>query len=81
MGINRMRSFMAVCGGYALHLEMNGIIPVSDIIRESGNPAAVVAIVSTLPGSTIAIAFSPSLFYFSCYDAGFSGICTCWHYH
>ena len=47
---------MAVCGGYALHLEMNGIIPVSDIIRESGNPAAVVAIVSTLPGSTIAIA-------------------------
>ena len=48
--------FMAVCGGYALHLEMNGIIPVSDIIRESGNPAAVVAIVSTLPGSTIAIA-------------------------
>ena len=39
--------FMAVCGGYALPLEMNGIIPVSDIIRESGNPAAVVAIVST----------------------------------
>ena len=48
MGINRMRSVHGCLWRYALHLEMNGIIPVSDIIRESGNPAAVVAIVSTL---------------------------------
>ena len=47
--------FMSICGGYALHLELNGILPVSDIIDKEGNPAAVVAIVSTLPGSTLAI--------------------------
>ena len=48
-------TFMAICGGYALHLEVNGILPINDIIEESGNPAAIVAIVSTLPGSTLAI--------------------------
>ena len=48
--------FMSICGGYALHLEINGILPVSEILSRQGNPAAVVAIVSTLPLPTITIA-------------------------
>jgi BCCT family betaine/carnitine transporter len=48
-------SFMAICGGYALHLEINDIIPVSEILQAEGNAAAVVAIVNTLPGAKLAI--------------------------
>lgn len=48
-------SFMAVCGGYALHLEINDIIPLAQILEERGNAAAVVAIVNTLPGARFAI--------------------------
>lgn len=48
--------FMSICGGYALHLELEGILPVSEILNRDGNAAAVVAIISTLPGSTVAIA-------------------------
>ena len=48
--------FMSICGAYALHLEINDILPVSEILNKEGNPAAVVAIVSTLPAPTLAIA-------------------------
>jgi BCCT family betaine/carnitine transporter len=47
---------MSICGAYALHLEINDILPVSEILNKEGNPAAVVAIVSTLPAPTLAIA-------------------------
>ena len=48
-------SFMAVCGAYTLHLELEGLLPVTQILQEQGQEAAVVAIVATLPFSTIAI--------------------------
>ncbi len=48
-------SFMAVCGAYTLHLELEGLLPVTQILQDRGQEAAVVAIVATLPFSTIAI--------------------------
>ncbi|MFP6796033.1 MAG: BCCT family transporter [Pseudomonadales bacterium] len=49
-------SFMAVCGAYTLHLELEGLLPVTQVLQDRGHEAAVVAIVSTLPFATIAIA-------------------------
>jgi BCCT family betaine/carnitine transporter len=43
-------SFMAVCGGYALHLELTGALPVSEILATEGNAATVAAIVAAMPG-------------------------------
>lgn len=47
-------SFMSVCGAYALHLEITGVLPLTQIIAEQGNPAAVVAIINTLPYAKVA---------------------------
>ena len=46
-------SFMAVCGGYALHLELTGALPVAEILAEQGNAATVAAIVAALPAGTV----------------------------
>ncbi len=48
-------SFMAVCGAYTLHLELENLLPVTQILQDQGREAAVVAIIETLPFSTIAI--------------------------
>ncbi len=48
-------AFFAVGGGYSLHAEMNGILDISAALNESGIPAAVVAIVSSLPGGTFTL--------------------------
>ncbi len=42
-------SFMAICGGYALNLELEGIVPVANILNQQGIPATVVAIVEQMP--------------------------------
>ncbi|MCG8618453.1 MAG: BCCT family transporter [Desulfobacterales bacterium] len=42
----------AVMGNYGLYCEMNDIVPVTKILTESGAPAAIVAIVSSLPFGT-----------------------------
>lgn len=42
-------SFMAICGGYALHLELSGTLPVGEILQREGNAQTVLAIINTLP--------------------------------
>lgn len=42
-------SFFAIWGGYAIHLEVEGIIPVTQILSEQGIPATVLAILQTMP--------------------------------
>ncbi len=42
--------FMGVWGGFATHLNINKIVNVSDILKEGGIPAAVVACLKQLPG-------------------------------
>jgi betaine/carnitine transporter, BCCT family len=49
-------SFLAVCGAYALNLELTGLLAVQDILAEQGIPKTVVAILETLPLSTLVIA-------------------------
>ncbi len=46
-------SFLAVCGGYAIELELTGKLPVSTLLAENGIPQTVVAIVGTLPFSGV----------------------------
>lgn len=49
-------TFLAVCGAYAQHLQLTGALDVSSILGSSGIPATVVAILETLPFSTLVIA-------------------------
>ncbi|SMB83551.1 betaine/carnitine transporter, BCCT family [Desulfonispora thiosulfatigenes DSM 11270] len=45
--------YFAVFGGYAIHLETNGIVSLTDIANTSGGPAAIVALFKTLPLSQL----------------------------
>ncbi len=49
-------AFFAILGNYALFLEMNDLIDVIDILNTAGAPAAIVAVLGTLPLSKIVIA-------------------------
>lgn len=42
-------SFFMIWGGYAVHLQLEGIVPVVQILNQQGIPAAVLAILQTLP--------------------------------
>ena len=58
-------SFMAVCGGYALHLELTGALPVTEMLAERGNAATVAAIVAALPaGQLVTFVFTVLSFVF-----------------
>ncbi|CAH0649839.1 L-carnitine/gamma-butyrobetaine antiporter [Pseudomonas sp. Nvir] len=48
--------FFAVWGGYSLNLQLSGELDVSAILTAQGIPAAVLAILKTMPFSSIAIA-------------------------
>jgi len=43
--------FFIVLGNYALSLELSGALPVLDILEQRGGPAAIIAVVASLPGS------------------------------
>lgn len=45
-------SFMAICGGYALHLELTGALPVTEILSKEGNARAVAEIIAAMPAGT-----------------------------
>jgi betaine/carnitine transporter, BCCT family len=45
----------AVLGNYGMNLELTGVLPLSQIVEDSGNNIAVLAVLKTLPFSTIAI--------------------------
>ena len=39
-------SFLSICGAYALHLELDGVLEVSRLLSENGIPATVVEMIS-----------------------------------
>ncbi len=41
--------FFVVLGGYAVHLEQNGIVPVLSLLQSEGAPAAVVEVIASVP--------------------------------
>ena len=48
-------AFFAVWGGYAIELDMSGSVDVAGFLETSGIPAAVVAVVGSLPGGTLTL--------------------------
>ncbi|OLS40089.1 BCCT family transporter [Bacillus sp. MRMR6] len=49
--------YFAVFGGYSMHLELNDILPVAQILNDSGGPAAIVEVLKTLPLSKLVLIF------------------------
>ncbi|MCH6264945.1 BCCT family transporter [Neobacillus citreus] len=49
--------YFAVFGGYAMHLQLNDIVPITEILDKQGGPAAIVAVLKSLPLSTIVLIF------------------------
>lgn len=58
-------SFITICGGYAIDLEISGALNVSELLIAQGGPATVVDIVNTLPLSgLISVLFTLLCFVF-----------------
>ena len=47
--------FFIILGNYALSLELSGALPVLEILEQKGGPAAIIAVVASLPGSDLAL--------------------------
>ncbi len=47
--------FFGIFGSYSVYLELNGIVPVTAILSEQGAPAAIVAVLQSLPASQIVL--------------------------
>jgi BCCT family betaine/carnitine transporter len=57
--------FYWIWGSYALHLETSGLVDISGALAASGIPAAVIAVLGSLPGSTfVTLAFTILCFVF-----------------
>ena len=49
--------FLAIWGGYTIHVTYNEIVPSVQILNEQGMPAAILSVLKTLPGSKIVLPF------------------------
>ncbi|MGG7620439.1 BCCT family transporter [Bacillus coreaensis] len=49
--------YFAVFGGYAMHLELNNILPITQILSDQGGPSVVVELLNTLPLSKLVLIF------------------------
>ena len=47
--------YYAILGNYALHLELNGILDVTGLVAEQGDPAAIVAVIASLPAGSFVL--------------------------
>jgi len=58
-------SFITICGGYAINLEITGVLNVSELLLSQGGPATVVDIINTLPlNGLISVLFTLLCFVF-----------------
>lgn len=48
--------YYSILGNYALFLELEGLLPVTQIVAEQGEPAAIVQVVASLPMGTVLLA-------------------------
>ena len=48
--------YYAILGNYALHLELEGIVPVTAVLAEQGPPAAIAAVFASLPLGGVVLA-------------------------
>ena len=74
-------TYMSITGAFSLHLQLNGILPLSDILRESGLYAVTATIAAHLPFGNISLVFFIVLcivFYATTMDsAAFVASCVC----
>ena len=74
-------AYMSITGGFALYLELNDILPLSDVLRESGLYAVTATIAANMPLGGISLAFFIVLcivFYATTMDsAAFVAACVC----
>lgn len=47
--------FFAIFGAYSLHLEINNIAPISQVLQESGQNLAILTVISNLPASSLCL--------------------------
>ena len=47
--------YYAILGNHALHLELNGILDVTGIVAAEGDPAAIVAVIASLPAGKVVL--------------------------
>jgi BCCT family betaine/carnitine transporter len=47
--------YYAILGNYALHLELNGILDVTGLVADQGEPAAIVAVIASLPAGSVVL--------------------------
>ena len=74
-------TYMSITGAFALHLELNNVLPLSDILRDSGLYAVTAAIAGHLPFGNLSLVFFIVLcivFYATTMDsAAFVAACVC----
>ncbi|PJK17071.1 choline transporter [Chryseomicrobium excrementi] len=49
--------YFAIFGGYAMNLELSGILSVTDSLEQNGGPGTIVEVLRTLPISTVVMTF------------------------
>ena len=47
--------YYGILGNYALHLELNGILDVTGLVASQGDPAAIVAVIASLPAGGLVL--------------------------
>jgi BCCT family betaine/carnitine transporter len=65
--------FFMVLGGYGVHLELNGLVPVAKIYSEAGINAATIAVINAMPFNQLVlpvVAIAMLVFSATCYDSG-----------
>ena len=74
-------TYLSITGAFALHLELNNILPLSDILRDSGLYAVTATIAAHLPFGSLSLSFFIVLcvvFYATTMDsAAFVAACVC----
>ena len=74
-------AYMSITGAFSLHLELNNVLPLSDILRDSGLYAVTATIAGHLPFGNLSLAFFIVLcvvFYATTMDsAAFVAACVC----
>ncbi len=49
--------FLAIWGGYTIHVTYNGLAPTVEILNEAGMPAAIISVLKTLPATKLVLPF------------------------
>jgi BCCT family betaine/carnitine transporter len=72
--------FIAVLGNYALHVQLNDLVPVLDILNDRGAPAAIIEVLTSLPSGRWLLPFFATIcliFMATTYDSAAYTLASC----